>query len=79
LFRVCPTIIKMHAPYDIQYIQSLYAKCKNFMNLKPINYCTFFHIHGRDYIVKKSRTLIEFLIHFSLIKNILLYLKKIFA
>lgn len=38
---------------DIDYIKSLYNKCRNFMPLKQIHYATFFHIRGRDYIVKK--------------------------
>ena len=38
---------------DIEYLKSLYDRCKSFMSLKPLNQCVFFHIRGRDYIVKK--------------------------
>lgn len=38
---------------DIEYVKKLYEKCKEFMDLKQLEYCSFFHIRGRDYIVKK--------------------------
>lgn len=38
---------------DIEYIKAIYEKCRNFMDLKTLEYCSFFHIRGRDYIVKK--------------------------
>ncbi|MDD2978859.1 MAG: AAA family ATPase [Hespellia sp.] len=38
---------------DIKYIKNLYRKCKTLINLHLSDYCCFFHIRGRDYIVKK--------------------------
>ncbi len=42
---------------DIEYIKALYEKCKDFMDLKQLEFCSFFHIRGRDYIVKKMENI----------------------